>query len=698
MRVEMRMALLGAAIGFMAALTPACVKPCNADTCKTGCCDTMGKCQGGDAVAACGTGGAKCGACGEGQVCTDKACVTPMMMVVDAGPGPCMVDRDCVSDLRGPICETDGGACIPKCVNDLECSRYKNGSICDLMSGKCAPARIGTRLGQGCNNDAECQEGFDSDDLCYSSGPGCICNKGDAPAATNAQGTCRRRLQACEKCSTDDQCGSDGIIFGPPGGIGVGKCSGFMGDVSGNKYCRYQKVGQCPCGTIDDGSGYCAPQSMSCSQVGCNEDKNCPSGSVCTVNQPDAGVGSCGGICVPRCRWDFINKELVAPGCRPGEVCWVDSKNLDPNSIFYGSGRCKPPCNDDNDCKGSSNPFGGMNLTCRAEKDRSGGDTAKRCRANGVCMDNAECPEKANPDDPYLGYCDRGSFICEDNTCRTGDDPVSGQAYRDCRSPFACAVENNRKICKKQTCVEQGGAGNACSTGEYCCGEDKNSDGRPDPCPPLSEQNDVGCYRAPEPPFCSTCMSDQDCNNLPLPAWLTGTGACANGSLSPSCSPLPMKCIVGLRSMMGTELRVCAPATVNDRSAVAANTSRTKADRGCPVNYDETPLRVDRGAMGADDCAVDMDCQVGAPMGRCGPDPARRLPDGGPIKVCLCPAGSLKAQCPNDFDAGIESECLDGVPGSPSVCITSYVCQFPGNRYIQPRDGGFGCGLPAPMP
>ena len=150
--------------------------------------------------------------------------------------------------------------------------------------------------------------------------------------------------------------------------------------------------------------------------------------------------------------------------------------------------------------------------------------------------------------------------------------------------------------------------------------------------------------------------------------------------------------------MMGTQLRVCAPATVNDRSVVAANTSRTKADRGCPVNYDETPLRVDRGAMGADDCAVDLDCQVGAPMGRCGPDPARRLPDGGPIKVCLCPAGSLKAQCPNDFDAGIESECLDGVPDSPSVCITSYVCQFPGNRYIQPRDGGFGCGLPAPMP
>ena len=263
MRVEMRMALLGAFMGFITALTPACTKPCNADTCKTGCCDTAGKCQGGDEVAACGTAGAKCSACGEGQTCTDKACVTPMVMPVDAGPGPCMTDNDCKNDMRGPICES--GTCIPKCTSDLQCARYMNGSICDLMAGKCNPARVGTRLGQGCNNDAECQEGFDSDDPCYSSGPGCICNKGDSPANTNAAGTCRRRLQACEECTSDDQCGNDGIIFGPPGGIGVGKCAAFMGDVSGKKFCRYQKVGQCPCGTIDDGTGFCAPQSNSCS-------------------------------------------------------------------------------------------------------------------------------------------------------------------------------------------------------------------------------------------------------------------------------------------------------------------------------------------------------------------------------------------------------------------------------------------------
>ena len=689
MRVETRVALLGALMGFIVALVPACTRPCS-ETCKAGCCDTAGKCQAGNDVNACGTGGAMCGTCAEGQLCTDNACVTPMM-AVDAGPQPCTSNANCANDARGPICDTATGNCIPKCKNDLECARNMNGSICNLMEGTCAPARVGTRLGGACNDDTECQESFDTDDACYRGGQGCICSKGDSPAGTGAQGTCRRRLGPCEECLNDDQCGTNGIIFSPPDGIGVGKCTGFMGDTSGKKYCRYQKVGQCPCGTIDDGTGFCAPQSNSCSQVGCNEDKNCPSGSVCTVNNPDAGAGSCGGICVPRCRWDFINKELVAPGCPAGQTCWVDSKNLDPTSIFYGSGRCKPACNDDNDCRlGPSNPFGGSNLACRAEKDKSGGDTAKRCRANGQCMDNAECPEQPNPDNPYLGYCDKAGFTCETD-CRVGDDPVTGQAFRDCRSPFACALDGGSRVCRIQSCVEQGGAGNACSTGEYCCGEDKNDDGQPDPCPPRSEQNEVGCYRAPEPPFCTTCMNDQDCANAPIPPW--AISHCTNGSLSPSCSPLPMKCIVGFQSMMG-RVTVCAPATLNDRSAVASGSSRTKADRGCPVNYDERPIRIDRGGaqMSPDNCSVDTDCQVNAPGGRCGNDPFNRLPDGGPIKTCLCQVGMMN-QCPNDGDAGIASVCLDGVPGATSVCIESYVCAFPGNRYVQPRDGGFGCGL-----
>jgi hypothetical protein len=697
MRVDIRVVVIGAVMGFMTALVPGCVRPC-AETCKTGCCDSNGTCRPGTEVAACGLGGAMCASCASDELCTNNTCMQSRPDPMDGGmtmPVVCTKDSDCANDMRGPICDVPTGECTQKCANDLACSRFMNGSICDLMSGKCAPARVGTRLGQGCNDDTECQESNDFDDPCFRGGQGCICSKTDAPVATGAMGTCRRRLQPCEVCTNDEQCGSNAILFSPPDGIGVGACRAFMGDTSGKKYCRYQKVGQCPCGNIDDGTGYCAPQSNSCSQIGCQTDKNCPGGSVCSVNNPDAGAGSCGGTCVPRCRWDFLNQELVTPGCPQGQTCWVDSKNLDPNSIFYGSGRCKPACNSNDDCKLSvMNPFGGDNLACLSEKGPNSTMTAKRCRANGQCMDNAECPEERDPNVPNLGYCDRGAFTCNKD-CRIGDDPVTGQPYRDCRRPYACGPDGGMNVCRIQSCVEQGGAGNACSTGEFCCGEDKNGDGQPDPCPPRSEQNEVGCYRAPEPPFCQMCRNDQECNMKPLPAWLTSQ--CTNGSKSPSCSPLPMKCIIAaVNPMAQTVLRACAPSTVNDRSAVAPGSSRTKADRGCPVNYDEQAIAYDRVPMSADDCASDQDCRVNSPNGRCGTHPTRRLQDGGITRTCLCTAGTLKTECPNDADAGIVSECLDGVSGSTSICIESFVCVFSGNRYTAPRDGGFGCGLPPP--
>ena len=77
-------------------------------------------------------------------------------------------------------------------------------------------------------------------------------------------GTCRLRKGPCEECIADSECGSDVVIFGPPDGIGAGRCKTLPNDMSGKKYCSYQRVGQCACGTIDDGTGFCRPQSNSC--------------------------------------------------------------------------------------------------------------------------------------------------------------------------------------------------------------------------------------------------------------------------------------------------------------------------------------------------------------------------------------------------------------------------------------------------
>jgi hypothetical protein len=52
-------------------------------------------------------------------------------------------------------------------------------------------------------------------------------------------------------------------------------------------------VGSCPCATIDDGTGYCRPQSNSCAVISCMLDLACPSTSTCDNPTP----GTC-GTCV----------------------------------------------------------------------------------------------------------------------------------------------------------------------------------------------------------------------------------------------------------------------------------------------------------------------------------------------------------------------------------------------------------------
>jgi hypothetical protein len=50
-----------------------------------GCCDAEGQCRDGTSDDACGAGALNCNTCSGGQVCTDKRCVLPQQVVVDAG-------------------------------------------------------------------------------------------------------------------------------------------------------------------------------------------------------------------------------------------------------------------------------------------------------------------------------------------------------------------------------------------------------------------------------------------------------------------------------------------------------------------------------------------------------------------------------------------------------------------------------------
>lgn len=670
---HLRFAFFGGLLGLFVALMPGCQKKCAPDNC-AGCCTDKNTCLTDTTPAACGTAGAACSSCATDQVCTDGACAAPVIPEDDAG-----VDA-------GP----------PPCTNDFSCEA---GKICDTLTGLCV-------MGQTCSQDFQCQS-LNSEDRCYRYGQQCTCD-----TTAGGGGTCRLRKGPCEECTADTECGSDVVIFGPPDGIGAGRCKTLPNDMSGKKYCSYQRVGQCACGTIDDGTGFCRPQSNSCTSVGCNIDKDCPSGAVCSVNRPDAGVGSCGGVCVPRCRWDFTIKDNVAPGCPPGLSCWVDSANLNPESIYYGAGRCKPPCDTSADCQFSAgNPFGGPNLACDTEVLTDGTASSKRCRANGACMDNAECPELMDAG-PYLGYCDRGTFVCRDD-CRTGSDPVSGNPFKDCRPPFSCSNDAGVNYCRLETCTEQGGAGIACAQGEYCCGDDKNFDGTADPCPPLAQQNAAGCYKAPAPPFCTECgagndfsmgvdvmvqaMADQECAALAAASW----APCGNGSNSPNCSPLRPSCQYAGDRGMNPGIAVCMMPSVNDSTSVNLRYGPTpKVQIACPTNYTVNYVRPQPNpSQGVGYCNTNADCSVlpdggVSDAGVCEPDPQLRQMDGGLLKACRCDAKSGAAQCPNGTApiGEVRSFCRDGVTGSRQFCVETVVCTPPRGSVYKPTTE-FGCGL-----
>lgn len=566
--------------------------------------------------------------------------------VVDAGR-PCRIDDDCQAWNEGLRCDDqkleDGGA----------------------PSYQCTAAR-------GCLDDSNCGRA-DEKDYCYHYGLQCRCVTPE-PNDAGTPGVCRRRRGVCEECTEDSQCGEKTSgVFDPPG-----KCDPLQGDSSGKKYCF--QTAPCSCGMVNR-NGYCQPQGNSCAQVGCDEDRDCPGGSVCNVAR-------C--LCEARCRWDFRPevKGEAPPGCPPGKVCWVDQANLEPASPYFGAGRCTPPCESDEQCTNTNlNPYGGSKLKCAAEQLAGGGLSPKRCRANGQCMDDHECPDQP-PESIYLGYCDRSTFACMAD-CRVGADPVTGQGYRDCRAGFKCVTQSSGvRECVQQTCLEQGGARMACRRGQYCCGEDKNFDGVADPCPPVNQRETNNCYDAPQPPFCLSCKSHDDCKNYTPPAWLT---PCANGSKSPSCSPLPNVCVYAGDRPNGAEgINFCLPSTYNDSTPDDAGVP--KDYRGCPAGYGVEGIRP-KLVQGDNYCNTNADCSRGNDGGLCAPDLGLTLQDGGHPLACLCDHPTLPSACPNEPDGGVTSVCRFGI-AKPRACFQTVVCTpSPGMAYRDAGPPDFGCGL-----
>ena len=101
---------------------------CNADSCKTGCCDALGNCLGGLDAAHCGTGGRRCVDCTTtGNRCASGVCTTP-----DGGArcsqvctGCCDASGVCQPGFTDTQCGDVGSAC-------LDCTSLVPASTCDV--------------------------------------------------------------------------------------------------------------------------------------------------------------------------------------------------------------------------------------------------------------------------------------------------------------------------------------------------------------------------------------------------------------------------------------------------------------------------------------------------------------------------------------------------------------------------------------
>lgn len=561
-------------------------------------------------------------------------------------PPPPPVEEDAGVPDAG---EPDAGEEPFFCTMDDDCAVFLDGSRCvleddvgvgDAGVGTCIPARA-------CPGgmDSECANVDDIDDYCFTdNGVGCRC------VAEEGQNICRRRRGACEPCETDSDCGNT-TQFDPQG-----VCKTLA--MGTEKFCFQRAVfGTCEAGYVQDPEGFCVPQ-VSCDQVGCQSDADCPGSLVCNALQ--AGQT---GVCEQPCTWDFARNapanDEKAPGCPSGKICWVDHKNLDPDSAIFGRGRCRAPCTTDAQCTDTSlNIHGGPRLECAPERIGRFPDSANRCRPAGECMGDVQCPEVNS--ESTRGYCDRATFTCQTD-CRVGNDPTTGSDYdrTDCRVGFYCVDDNGTRSCEVEPCMRTGGRGAACGGNRFCCGEDKDRDGMADPCTDPAtgqavalEQNN--CYPAPAP-FCATCDPMQPFTSCAMSTPIGGE--------------LPTLCLE-LADVNDAPVAVCTPGTFNDP---------TRAQTVCPNAHAAQVLYVD--------CTSDPSvCTNGSATGYCAEDPNRPDGMGGFNKSCRCSnVGTQGGDCPGN------SYCHFGEVGSEQSCIHSIVCIPP--PYLISTPAPDGCGL-----
>lgn len=345
---------LGAAIGFVVALTPSCsgsAEQCSAANCN-GCCNGD-QCVTVDQqnVSTCGASGVACAACGANQVCLAGVCETTSPQQ-DAGtdggsscnattcPNGCCANvggaSACFLGTSATYCGTGGEACSSCAGTGKVCTKLGTaGGACTLPPDAGQP-----NTGTACTGDTDCT-GSNTCRTATSSGAnqytGGYCThecSQNSPCASDSlcvgvtaygeSAVCLKLCQGAADCRTPGyNCytvGDQGVCWLdplPPVDAGPAAPDDLIGSAcAANADCQADggwEPGGCILPTEADGGpsgfpdGYCTAD---CSIVDCGDTAMC-------INFGDDGTGNNLLLCTDRCP----NGGNGQDDCRPGYVC-----------------------------------------------------------------------------------------------------------------------------------------------------------------------------------------------------------------------------------------------------------------------------------------------------------------------------------------------------------------------------------------
>lgn len=265
----------------------------------TGCVDmaTMG-CVRGTVDDRCGTGGAACVACGDGEECQDGACAPRGGCNEATCPGCCRGDV-CVAIERDDACGSGGAECV-SCARGESCV---DGTC--LAASACGPESCG-----GCCTDGDvCEDGTDvsacgrSGGLCEACADGWTCVDGTCePPCEEWCGGCCDAEGRCQGGAADAACGDAGGAC-VDCGAGAECRDGACVDLSCAETCG----GCCEGGACLDGDlgGACGSGGDAC--VDCGPAFTCASGT-CMVD--------------PLSRWDLRAVRASFSPLNPSGSSW----------------------------------------------------------------------------------------------------------------------------------------------------------------------------------------------------------------------------------------------------------------------------------------------------------------------------------------------------------------------------------------